>query len=403
MRQRLIDSDLRDLLAPDLLADPYPAYESLRGSPIRLRSGTAVVTGHADSMAVLRGEAFVRESMPPIPGRSFRTISGILINQNPPEHTRLRRPVTPLLPPAAIDRVEHTAAAIADRALAAASLDVVSGLAFPLAATVIGELLGIPAPERPRAGRWSLRLTQAVDSPVPLRALRLWDVLGIMQHQRTGAPTVVALVRAVRAAERALNSEHGEEAALVRSLQASVAAGTLTEREAASMWLQLLLAGVDTVQSMLASTVWLLATHPEQFEQLVADPTLAPGAIEEALRFESPTRLMGRIVGAHVELSGQPMAAGDDIVAIIGAANRDPDVFHDPNRFDITRARATKHVAFGHGVHFCVGAAVARAEVTGALRALTERFRTPPSVNDAAWRPSYFMRSLARLEIQLDS
>lgn len=341
MRQRLLDSDMRDLIAPDLLADPYPAYEALRGEPVRLRSGTAVVTRHVDAMAVLRGEAFGREPMPPVPGRSFRTFAGIMINQNPPEHTRLRRPVTPLLPPGALDQIERTAFDRTASAVAGARLDVVHDLAVPVAAEVIGVLLGIPQGERARAARWSSRLALAIDSPVPLRGLRLRNVPAILRHQRVGAPTLAAMVRTVRIAERSLAAEHDEPAVIVRTLQDRVVDGSLNQSEATSMWIQLLLAAIDTVQTLLSSTLWLLATHPDQYEALASDPALVPATIEEALRFESPTRLMGRIVLRDVELSGLHLAAGDDVV---GDLRR-----RQPRRRRVRRPAPVRHLPRPHG------------------------------------------------------
>lgn len=186
------------------------------------------------------------------------------------------------------------------------------------------------------------------------------------------------------------------------SLQNLVADGTITQREAASIWLVLLLAGIDTVQTMLTSAIWLLSEHRDQYEALANDHTLLPAAIEEVLRFESPTRLFGRVVDRDLTLSGLELIRGDDIVVIFGAANRDPSIFPEPHRFDITRERTRKHLAFGHGIHFCLGAQLARAQATGALSALIETTgESPLRTEQAKWRPSYFMRSLDRLRLRL--
>lgn len=406
MRTRLLASDLRALIAPDLLADPYPAYEQLRGAPVRLRCGTVVVTGHADATTVLRSEAFVKESMPRIPGRTMGTVAGLLIMLNPPEHTRLRSAAGTLIPADAMATAERraqeftTAVLTAGRGRDRTSIDVVADLAAPLAMAVISDLVDAAATDGDTLRGWAQRFNQAVDTPVPLRATRLRDVPGVMRHQQTGVRTLTALRRAVRYAERTVKEGQG---GFVTSLRALVADGTITEREAAAMWIQILLAGIDTVQTMVASAIWLLGQHPEQYELLAADPGLLPATVDEVLRFESPTRLFGRVVGSSVDLGGLALEPGDDVVVVFGAANRDPDAFPDPQRFDITRPRVRTHIAFGHGIHFCLGAQLARAEGTGALRALVEVLGdTPPRVDGAEWRRSYFFRSLDRLRLQVE-
>lgn len=407
LRTRLLQSDLRELTAPDLVADPYPAYESLRGDPLRMRSGTAVVTSYEDGSTVLRDESFVRESMPNVPGRTMRTMAGMPILLNPPEHTRLRDAATPLVEPNAMVAVERHSHGFAESVLhagrATGSIDVVEVLAVPLAMSVLSDLLGIANVDRGEAQDWAYRLNQAIDTPVPLRATRARDVPGVLRHQQVGPRTLRAMRRAVRYATHVIErSDHRDESAFIPSLQALVEDETITTREAASLWVQVLLAGFDTVSTMLATTIWLLGEHPEQYERLAQDPDLVSGTIEESLRYESPTRLFGRIVGSDHELSGLGLQEGDDVVVIFGAANRDPDTFTDPHLFDIARTRNRKHLAFGHGIHFCLGAQLARAQATGVLHALIETLGdTPPRTAGAVWRRSYFIRGLNRVSLQL--
>jgi pimeloyl-[acyl-carrier protein] synthase len=406
LRERLLQSDLRELIAPDIIGDPYPAYEALRGDPVRMKSGTAVITNYADGATALRDEAFVRETMPNFPGRTMRTMADMLIILNPPKHTKLRSAVTPLVPPAAMDQVERRAYDFTRSALtagrAAGGIEIVSELAIPLALTVIADLLGIADRDADKAKDWAFRLNKAIDSPVPLRKTRAIDMPAQLRQQQVGIRTSAAMVRSVRYANRVLrHSKHQGTTTAVPSLQDLVADGAITQREAASIWLVLLLAGIDTVQTMLTSAIWLLSEHPDQYEALVNDHTLLPAAIEEVLRYESPTRLFGRVVDRDLTLSGLELARGDDIVVIFGAANRDPDVFPEPHRFDITRERTRRHLAFGHGIHFCLGAQLARAEATGALKALIETIGESPLTTDTRWRPSYFMRSLDHLRLRL--
>lgn len=407
LRTRLLDSNLRELIAPDLVANPYPAYEQLRGDPVRLRGGTAVVTAHADCATALRDESFVRETVPKMPGRTMRTIADMFVLLNPPEHTRLRSAATPLVPTDAMQDVERRAHGFTKGVLAAGrtsgGIEVVSELAVPLAMTVISDLLGIAEADRDKAQDWTFRLNQAIDTPVPLRAARALDIPSVLRHQHVGIRTLAAMRASVRYAGQTLrHSNHCGETGLVPSLQALVEDKTISDREAASIWLQVLLAGVDSVQTMLTSAIWLLSEHPEQYELVATDRTLLPAAIEEVLRFESPARLFGRVVSQDLALSGLELERGNDVVVIFGAANRDPDVFAEPHRFDITRKRTRKHLAFGHGIHFCLGAQLARAEATGALGALIETFGdSPPRTAQPEWRRSYFVRGLDRLHLRL--
>ena len=407
LRTRLLQSDLRELVAPDLLADPYPAYEELRGEPVRMRSGTAVITSYADGATALRDEAFVRETMPNFPGRTMRTMADLLIILNPPKHARLRSAVTPLLPPDAMEQVERRTYEFARNVLAesrsSGGIEIVSELAIPLALTVVGDLLGIADRDLDKAKDWAFRLNQAIDSPVPLRATRAIDMPAQLRQQQVGPRTFAAMRGSIRYANRVVrHSSHQGNTTVVPSLQKLVAEETINEREAASIWLMFLLAGIDTVQTMLSSAIWLLSKHPEQYECLASDCTLLPAAIDEILRFESPTRLFGRVVDRDLSLSGLDLSRSDDVVVIFGAANRDPEVFPEPHRFDITRARTRKHLAFGHEIHFCLGAQLARAEATGALRAVIETLGpAPPRTDHAKWRQSYFMRSLEQVHLRL--
>lgn len=407
LRSRLLRSDLRELIASDLLADPYPAYEDLRGDPVRMRSGTAVVTSYRDGATVLGDESFVRETLPRLPGRTMRTVAGLPIALNPPEHTRLRGAITPLVAPGALASVEQRSYEVAAEALAAGrrsgTLDVVSDLTVPVAMTVISDLLGIAPGDRAGAQGWAFRLNQAIDTPVPLRAARALDVVALLRHQRAGPRALAATRSSVRYAERVIHgSDHRGATGLVPALQALVADEVISREEAASIWLQVLLAGVDTVQTMLASAIWLLGEHPEQYELLAADASRIPGAIEEVLRYESPTRLFGRVVSRDTSISGLDLRCGDDVVVIFGAANRDPGAFAEPHRFDIARDRSRKHLAFSHGIHFCLGAQLARAEAGGALRALVDALgASPPRTSGPSWRRAYFMRSLDHVALHL--
>jgi cytochrome P450 len=335
----------------------------------------------------------------------MRTAANFMTLLNPPEHTRIRRAVTPFLPTEVLGGVEQTARTITERALFAGrssgGLEVVRELAIPIALSVISELLGVAPADRRRAMGWTFKLNKAIDSPVPMRATKASDFPAVVRHQGLGIRALTALPRSVRYAELALGRTYDDKSTvLVQSLQALVVDGIINTQEAAAIWLQSFIAGLDTVQTMIVNTIWLLGNHPEQYELLAEDTELIPGAIEEVLRFESPTRLLGRVVGHDIELSGHYLAAGDDVVVIRGAAHRDAEIFPDAQSFDITRS--PKHLTFGHGVHFCLGAPLARVEVGGALRGLIEVLGEQPlRVLGHEWRRSFSMRGLDRVQLEL--
>ncbi|MFC8384411.1 cytochrome P450 [Nocardia sp. NPDC057272] len=402
------------LLDPAQRADPYPLYAQIREQgPIRLGNAPVVVlSSYRDCAAVLRDRAASVERhhasipMGPTPvhdlaGTLSSELSGTasMLFRDPPDHTRLRRLVAKAFTPTVVRGLEPRITAITDAALDRAAergeLDLVQDLAYPLPITVICELLGVPLRDEPQLRRWSTLLARALD---PVSATTAG---------RTEATTLV----------RANNELHEYFEQLVRHrrtrpsndlLSALIAAeestDTLTHDELLSTCALLLIAGHETTVNLIANTA-LALLRPGQRHQLAdlgTAPAFTGAVIEESLRYDPPVQLVPRIARDAITLPNIDIAAGDLIVMLIAAANRDPDVFTDPDRYD--PARGDRHLAFGLGQHFCLGAPLARLEATVALTRFARRVRDPRLACDQiAYREHVTLRGPARLPLTFSS
>jgi cytochrome P450 len=284
---------------------------------------------------------------------------------DPPDHTRYRRLVSRAFTPRATAAFEpmiaKTAAALLDDLEQRdGPVDLVGGYAAQLPVLVIAELLGVPVERREDFLRWGAAAAATLDPGLPLRRY-------------------VRAERALRAMHVFLRGhferlwrEPGED--LVSRLVHLPPDEALTERELHATVMLLLGAGFETTMNLIGNAVVLLDAHRDQWTALVADPGGWAGAVEEVLRYDSPVQITGRSATAEVEIAGRAVPAGTRVTLLLGAANRDPGVFPDPARFDITRANARDHLAFSAGIHYCVGAGLARLEAGIALRTLADRF-----------------------------
>jgi cytochrome P450 len=283
---------------------------------------------------------------------------------DPPDHTRFRRLVSRSFTPRAIAAFEPMVQRTADELLDAlerqsGTVDLVAAYAAQLPVLVIADLLGVPAGLREDFLRWGEAAAATLDPGLPfrrylaaeraLRAMHGW-MRGHFEH---------------------LRREPGED--LVSALVALPDDEALTERELHATVLLLLGAGFETTVNLLGNAVVALDAHRDQWEALAAAPAGWANAVEEVLRHDSPVQITGR-TSRGATLGGREVPAGQRVTVLLGAANRDPGVFPDPARFDVTRANARDHLAFSGGVHYCLGAGLARLEAEVALRALTERF-----------------------------
>jgi cytochrome P450 len=266
-------------------------------------------------------------------------------------------------------------------------MDVIRDLAYPVPVIVIAEMLGIPTKEREQFKRWSDDAVRA------LSASSLNDFILARDA-----------FRALRAYFEGVAEERRREPRedlLSALLVAEEAGDKLSMDEVFSICILLLVAGNETTTNLIGNGVFALLQHPDQLELLRRDPGLIESAVEEMLRYESPVQATSRFVLERVELDGHVIESGQQAIVLIGAANRDPEQFADPDRLDITR-QDNRHLAFGQGIHYCLGAPLARLESQVALLALTERFpkmRLAPERHQ--WRDNLILRGLERLPITL--
>jgi cytochrome P450 len=390
---------LADLAAS---VEPYPLYARLREcDPIhRTPDGLWVFTRHADISAVLRDPRFGREGFERYFGLGQGAGSDAagsrqsMLFRDPPHHTRLRDAVSRAFTPRAVEalrpRVQAHVDALLERVADAPRMDVVADLAEPLPRTVIGELLGIPGTHRLACAAWSAAVARSLDAlPIP-------EDQPLVAEGQTARRALGGYVRELVAARRTR-----PEADLITTLvEAADQDGLLSDSELVAMVVLLLVAGTETTVSLIATTVWALLRHPDDALARVREaPWLLPAAIEEALRWESPVQRTWRIATTDVEVAGHRIHAGALVVLLLGAANRDPARFTEPDRFDVLR-RDLGHLAFGAGVHACLGAFLARLETQVAVGTLVRRWPMLELATDQiVWRPTATLRGLATLPV----
>jgi cytochrome P450 len=368
-----------------LWPDPFPTYEQMRAQGPLLTGGLVYsTTSHAVASDVLRSPAFrvgvgSSERLSPLARRLLSlTVDPWAIGPaeppsmlavDPPDHTKYRRLVSKVFTPRAVaalePRVEQTADELLDgmerEAAAGRAVDLVSAYAGPLPVRIIADILGVPAELRPNMLEWGNAAAVTLDPALRYREFRKAQH-ALRQIHRMLAEHLVRLKR-----------EPGED--LLSKLAVLVDEGeTLNDVELRATALLVIGAGFETTVNLIANGVTQLLDHPDQLAALRADPTGWANAVDEILRYDSPVQATVRIAGEDTELSGTPIAAGKFVSIMLGGANRDPDVFTDPQRFDIARANARDHLAFSAGIHYCLGASLARLEGAVALRKLFERF-----------------------------
>ncbi|MEO8605953.1 MAG: cytochrome P450 [bacterium] len=389
---------------PEYRLDPYPTYRRLQATqPIYFsRVLGCVLTRHADIAAVLgdarfsvdRPQAKGFKMLQPFKGLSpafVEMILSTLLMVDPPRHTRLRRLVNKAFTPRVVERLRPRIDAVVDELLESVRtqrrMDLIQTLAYPLPVIVIAELLGIPASDRDMFKRWSDTLATILD---PLQ------VTGGLLAAQPAFEEMSAYLRGVADARRQAPRDDLISALVAVEEQGDVLSGT----ELVGLCGLILGAGHETTTNLIANAVLALLRHPEQRRLLQDDPSLIAGAVEEFLRYDSPVQVTDRVVLADdVVLGGRPLPRGSMVLCLLGAANRDPTRFADPDRFDVTRAD-TDHLAFGRGPHFCLGAALARAEaqiaITGLLRALPD-FDGDRAPKD--WKKSIVLRGPTKLDV----
>jgi cytochrome P450 len=382
-------------VATSFRRNPYPLYAVVRRAAPVLRTprrGPWMLFGYDDVKRALTDHAAFSSD---VSTAGFGTL-GWFIFSDPPRHTKLRALVSRAFTSRSVAALEPRIGTIAHRLLDDVALrgeiELVSELSVPLPLMVIAELLGVAAWEWPRFRRWS-------DA-----------IMGLIHALRPG-PRAAAAAAAYREAhaemERFLALEiaarriEPRDDLLTRLVEAEVDDERLSDAEVLSFFELLLLAGHETTTNLIDNAVISLLEHPSQLERLRAEPALLPSAIEEVLRYRSPVQAAFRATRDHVELHGRRIPRGQLVCAMIGAANRDPARFEHPHRFEVAR-NPNPHVAFGHGIHFCIGAPLARLEARVALPALLERLPNLRFATRTPWepRPAFHVHGPNRLPLR---
>ena len=397
---------LGTLRTPEYLDDPYRLYSSLReGPPVRLPTGELCLSRYADVAEALKSPNFGKPSFPRQPLKAGRVLFRMFLLLDPPDHTRLRRVVVPAFSPSNIAAMRDTIAGVAERLLPkdAATFDLVSEFAYPLPFAVIGELLDIPREDRERVAAWSRTLTASLDSPPPVR---LRDVARTARDAAMRRSHPVAAIRAgmhmVRyAGERLAVASKRPASELLQRLVAARADGVVNEDEAVATWILMAIAGHETTANLIGNSVLALLDHPDRLEQVCRDPTLIGPAVEECLRYDSPVPYTPRFARRATELSDVVIGRDEMVIALIASANRDPEAFPNPDQLELDRPATPPHLGFAAGIHFCVGAILARLETEIALTTLLPRLTKSQTRDALVRRPSVAVRGLERFPLRL--
>ncbi|MBX3083987.1 MAG: cytochrome P450 [Anaerolineae bacterium] len=395
-----------DIFSPTFKANPYPTYVSLRDNQPICRIITPegqplwLITRYEDCLAVLKDDRFVKNvramltpeqaaQFPPMP-EALKPLSANMLDMDGASHDRLRSLVHKAFTPRLIEkmqgRIQTIADTLLDKAQARGEMEFMTDFAFPLPITVIGEMLGIPSDVYQQFREWTnallnTGLTENVEHLLPVVQAFI-DYLRELFEQRRQQPAddlISALIRA---------EESGD---------------TLSEDELLAMVFILIVAGHETTVNLIGNGTLALLQNPDQLALLRRDPSLIKSAMEELLRFCGPLETATeRYASTDIAIGGEIIPQGEMVLVGLASANRDPRQFENPEVLDITRQN-NRHIAFGQGVHYCVGAPLARLETQIAFTTLLRRLPNLALNADSeaiAWRPSFVIRGLERLPVK---
>ena len=384
-------------LDPAVIEDPYPLYHRLRAEdPVhRSAAGIWVLSRYDDVALALRDPRFGRRGFQELISARFGTpgFAHSMLLQDPPDHTRLRTLVSKAFTPRAIEglrgRVEQMVGTLLDAAADRGEMDLIADLAYPLPAGVICEMLGVPSADRDRLREWSTDIARSMD------ALVISDPETVARANAAGAALYEYFEALV--AERRRSPAEDILSALIAAEEAG---DRLSTDELYATLILLFLAGHETTANLIGNGALALLRQPAQLRRLLEHPALIDSAIEELLRYESPVQRLSRITNQDVTLAERTIPAGSLVLALLGATNRDPAHFAEPDRLDVTR-QDNRHLAFGTGIHFCLGAPLARLEGRIAFAALLRRCPGLALATDRIeWRQTFALRALVSLPVR---
>ncbi len=399
-----------DPFDPTFKANPYPAYAQLRSTApvhrVTLSSGRRawLVTRYDDAASVLQDERFVKDwrnapppeqlvSVSPLPGEYSKLQIGNFLFVDPPDHKRLRTLVSKAFTPRLIEqmrgRVQEVADALLDAVQDKGEMDLVEDYAYPLTITVITDLLGVPAEDRNKFREWTTTAINGLSG-----ATQEYVEKFLIPHMRAFTDYLQAMFE-----EKRKDPEDDLVSALVRAEEAG---DKLSEDELLGIVLLLLVAGYETTVGLIGNGTLALLQHPDQLQKLRDDPSLIKDAIEELLRYATPFEVSSeRFAREDVAIGETVIPKGEMVLVVMAAANHDPERFPEPDTLDITRTD-NKHLAFGRGIHFCLGAPLARMEGQIAIGTLLQRMpnlRLKGSPESLTWNPGV-LRNLQGLPVE---
>jgi len=394
---------LTRLLDPAVLADPYPLYARLRQeAPVYFDPflHTWVVTRYADVLKVLLTFSADRtpspEQLSAMGMSAIGPIAQVMVKQmlflDPPAHTRLRSLAATVFSPRRVKVLEEHIRSIAndliDKVLAKGRMNVMSDIAEPLPAIVTAELLGVPVEDHDQLKDWSKDFA---------------EMLGNYQHNPNRIPKVLKSTEEMTKyfkAQIAEQREHPREGLIQSLLSAEIHGDRLSEEEAIANTIVTMVGGQETTTNLIGNGMLTLLRNPEEKERLMSDYSLIPSAVEELLRYESPSQQTGRIAPDDVVIGGQQIKKGQAIIAVMASGNRDAERFPEPDKLDIARTD-NRHLAFGWAAHFCFGAPLARLEGQIMLETMLRRLPKLELENeDLTWRENLGLRGLNSLEVK---
>jgi pimeloyl-[acyl-carrier protein] synthase len=398
-----------ELLAPAVLEDPYPTYAEMRATDPVYRDRRFlgwILTRYDDVAAVLRDPqvSSLRPTANEPVGRALASIesevrelrefqSRWMMYLDPPDHTRLRSLVSRAFTAATVANMRGRIQALVDELLApareAGTLDVVQDLARPLPALVIADLIGMPREDRKTFQGWSDGIAAGM-----VLATRGQDAIDGLKEAHHSQRELIAYFGSLVASRRVQPREDLLSALIASELDGAI----LDDAELIAMCVLLLFAGHETTQHLIGNGMLALLNHPAELERLRAEPALIVPAVEEFLRFDCPVQATGRRATADIEIRGCRIQAGEFLTPVIGAANRDPTHFDDPNRLDVGRAD-NRHLAFAQGPHFCLGAPLARLEGQLTIGSVVRDFSALELAGPPVRRKHFYLRGLESLAV----
>ncbi|WP_338449999.1 cytochrome P450 [Niallia oryzisoli] len=383
----------------EFFQNPYPFYEKLRSyHPIYrgnlLKNPGWYITGYQEVLTILKDTRFQNRMPLPQTSKKYEQLKNIqnnmMVFKNQPDHKRLRFLVSNVFTPRMVERlrpdIQETVNDLLQQVTHQKSMDVISDFAFPLASLVIAKIVGVPKEDLQQFREWTVSLIQTIDFT---RSRKVLD----------NGNQITIILRNYFKELITKRKENPEDDLISRLIKEEQEGDRLTDEELLATCILIVIAGHETTVNLISNSILTLLNHPHQMKLLKENPTLIEQAVEEFLRYESPTQMLARVASEDIEINQTLIKKGEQVYLLLGAANRDPSQFADAHVLDLTR-NPNPHLAFGHGTHFCLGAPLARLEAQIAIQTFLQQIDHPKLLSsDLSWRKLIGFRSLNELQI----